>query len=152
MHFSKGSVGCHQQVLKFKLPLATALGTFDRFWIALYQILSWKYEDSENVKADRVSTVIVNLHQIKRRAFCLGHPVLCISVSIRVVYKERAWLLRQALSLYIERAWFLRSGMVFRVRHGLCTEKGHGLLVIFLFLTVWVPTMITIRQALSVLL
>ena len=25
-----------------------------------------KYEDSENVKADRVNTVVFNLHQIKR--------------------------------------------------------------------------------------
>ena len=61
--------------------------------------------------------------------------LLCISVNIRVVYREKAWLLGQALSLYIEKAWFLRSGMVFiqrkgiafRVRHSLCTEKGHGL-------------------------
>ena len=28
-----------------------------------------KYEDSENIKADRVSTVAFNLHQIKRRTF-----------------------------------------------------------------------------------
>ena len=28
-----------------------------------------KYEDSENIKADRVNTVVFNLHQIKRRAF-----------------------------------------------------------------------------------
>ena len=28
-----------------------------------------KYEDSENIKADRVNTVVVNLHEIKRRAF-----------------------------------------------------------------------------------
>ena len=34
-----------------------------------------KYEDSENVKADHVNTVVFNLHQIKRRAFFLGHPV-----------------------------------------------------------------------------
>ena len=27
------------------------------------------YEDSQNIKADRVSTVLFNLHQIKRRAF-----------------------------------------------------------------------------------
>ena len=33
-----------------------------------------KYEDTENVKADRVNTVIFNLHQIKRRAFFLGTP------------------------------------------------------------------------------
>ena len=31
-----------------------------------------KYEDSENMKADRVS---FNLHQMKRRAFFLRHPV-----------------------------------------------------------------------------
>ena len=63
--------------------------------------------------------------------------LLCISVNIGVVHRERAWLLTQALSLYIEREWFLRSdmvfvqrkGMAFRVRHGLCTETGHGLLV-----------------------
>ena len=28
-----------------------------------------KYEDAENIKADRVSTVFLNLHQIDRRAF-----------------------------------------------------------------------------------
>ena len=35
----------------------------------------------------------------------LTYLLLCISVNIRVVYRERAWLLNQALSLYIERAW-----------------------------------------------
>ena len=29
----------------------------------------WKYENLENTKADRVNTVVFNLHQIKRRAF-----------------------------------------------------------------------------------
>ena len=91
--------------------------------------------------------------------------LLCTSVNIRVMYRERAWLLSQALSLYMERAWLLRSGMVFiqrkcmafDVRHGLCTEKEHGLLVqawsfyaiqsstvMFSFFTVWVPTMIIV--------
>ena len=38
-----------------------------------------KYEDSENIKADRLSTVVFNLHQIKRRAFFWGgHPVYII--------------------------------------------------------------------------
>ena len=32
-----------------------------------------KYEDSENMTADRVNIVVFNLHQIKRRAFFLGH-------------------------------------------------------------------------------
>ena len=34
-----------------------------------------KYEDSENIKADRISTVVSSLHQIKRRAFFFGTPV-----------------------------------------------------------------------------
>ena len=34
-----------------------------------------KYEDSENIKADRVNTVVFSLHQIKHGAFFLGHPV-----------------------------------------------------------------------------
>ena len=33
-----------------------------------------KYEDSENIKADRVSTAIFNLHQTS--GVCLGHPVV----------------------------------------------------------------------------
>ena len=33
------------------------------------------YEDTENINADRVNTVILNLHQFKRWAFFLGHPV-----------------------------------------------------------------------------
>ena len=35
-----------------------------------------KYEDLENIKTDRVATLAFNLHQIKRRAFFMGHPVL----------------------------------------------------------------------------
>ena len=39
--FRKNRVGCHQWVLKFKIWLTIARRTFNRFWIALYQILSW---------------------------------------------------------------------------------------------------------------
>ena len=35
-----------------------------------------KYDDSENIKADRVNTAVYTLYQIKRRAFFLGHPVI----------------------------------------------------------------------------
>ena len=35
----------------------------------------FKYEDSENNKADRLNTVVLNLHQIKRWAFLSGHSV-----------------------------------------------------------------------------
>ena len=41
-----------------------------------------QYEDSENVKADRVNTVVFNLHQIKHLGFFLGHPV-CLQDIIR---------------------------------------------------------------------
>ena len=35
-------------------------------------IPKFKYEDSENIIADRITTVVFNLRQIKRRAFFLG--------------------------------------------------------------------------------
>ena len=33
-----------------------------------------KYDDLENIKTDRVNTVVFNLHQIKQSKFSLGHP------------------------------------------------------------------------------
>ena len=74
--FRKNRVGCHQWVLKFKLWLAIARQTFNRFWIV--PNFKLKYEDSENIKADLVKTVAFNSDQIKRRvcSFFLRHPVL----------------------------------------------------------------------------
>ena len=40
-----------------------------------------KYEDSENIKADRLNTVVFNLHQIKSRVFFLGHPVFLLKTA-----------------------------------------------------------------------
>ena len=74
MHFSKYRLGCHQRVQKFKISLPIAWRTFNRFWIAIPNF-KVKYEDSENVKADRINTVVFSLHEIKRQAFFLGHPV-----------------------------------------------------------------------------
>ena len=34
-----------------------------------------KYEDQENIKADRVNTVVFELHLTKRRSFFPGDPV-----------------------------------------------------------------------------
>ena len=34
-----------------------------------------EYDDSENIKTDRVNAVVFNLHQIKHLKFFLGHPV-----------------------------------------------------------------------------
>ena len=45
--------------------MAIAGRILDRF-IANFKL---NYEDSENIKVDRVRTVVFNLHQIKRRTF-----------------------------------------------------------------------------------
>ena len=34
-----------------------------------------EYGNLENIKADRVNAVVLNLHQIRRLNFFLGHPV-----------------------------------------------------------------------------
>ena len=33
----------------------------------MHRHFKFKYEDSENIKAGRVNTVVLNLHQIKKR-------------------------------------------------------------------------------------
>ena len=66
-----------------------------------------KYEDSENIKADRVSTVVFNLHQIKRRAFFLGHPVVITFVALK---KLLLWQQRlSSLILLIDLQKFCRK-------------------------------------------
>ena len=40
-----------------------------------------EYDDLENIKTASVSTVVFNLHQIKRLKFFWGHPVLEKSVK-----------------------------------------------------------------------
>ena len=35
-----------------------------------------KYDDSKNIKTDRVNTVVFNLNQIKQFQLFLGHPVI----------------------------------------------------------------------------
>ena len=53
---------CHQQALKFCHCLVNFQPILDCF-IPNFKL---KYENSENIKADRVNKVIVNLHQIKQ--------------------------------------------------------------------------------------
>ena len=45
-------------------------------------IPNFKYENSQNIKADPVKRVVVNLHQIKRRAFLLGWPPVEIPINL----------------------------------------------------------------------
>ena len=51
------------------------LATFQPILDCFIPMFKLKYEDSENIKADRVNTAVFNLRQIKRRAFYLGLPV-----------------------------------------------------------------------------
>ena len=43
------------------------------YFIAKFKL---KYDGLENIKTDRVNTVVFNLLQIKQSKFFLGHPVL----------------------------------------------------------------------------
>ena len=54
----------------FRLPL---LGELLTDFGLLYTNFKLKYEDLENVKLDRVNTVVFNVYQIKHRAF-FGTP------------------------------------------------------------------------------
>ena len=47
-----------------------------------------KYDDLENIKTDRVNTVVFNLLQIKQLKFLLGHPVVRVSHIIAEVSKD----------------------------------------------------------------
>ena len=78
--FGKSWVVCHQtpEILAFD-ELLTNFGL-------LYTDFDFKYEDSENLKADHTDAIIFNLHQIKHRAFFLGHSVLGFFQSIRLKF------------------------------------------------------------------
>ena len=45
---------------------------FNQFSIALYQTFKMKYEDPENIKTDRLDTVVFILRQIKQTKVFLG--------------------------------------------------------------------------------
>ena len=53
------------------------LANFQAILDCFIQTFKLKYEDSENVKADRINTVVSKSHQTNRRAFHWGHPVVC---------------------------------------------------------------------------
>ena len=59
-------------VISFGYPLAGELQPIFGCFVPNFKL---KYEDSENIKADRVSIVVFKLRQIKSQAFFLGYPV-----------------------------------------------------------------------------
>ena len=63
--FGKIWLSVHQPVLKFCLSVAQGshcLANFQPILDCSIPNFKMKYEDSENIKADCVSTVVVNLH------------------------------------------------------------------------------------------
>ena len=69
MHFSKTSgrlSSASPEILTF---VSHCLANFQLILDCLTPNFESKYEDSENMKADRLNTVVSNLHQIKRQAF-----------------------------------------------------------------------------------
>ena len=63
----------HQPVLKFVAFGSHCSANFQPILDCFIPNFKLTYEDSENINADRVSTVDFNLHRIKRRAF-FGTP------------------------------------------------------------------------------
>ena len=69
MHFSKNLVVCSSAGPKILAFVSHCSANFQPMLDCFIPNFKLKYEDSENIKADRASTVVFNLHQIKRRAF-----------------------------------------------------------------------------------
>ena len=67
VHFSKNLVVCSlagPKIFRFCSHCPANFQPILDWFIPNFKL---KYEDSENIKADRVSTLVFNLHQIKRR-------------------------------------------------------------------------------------
>ena len=69
MHFSKNLVVCSSAGPKILAFSGHCSANFQLILDCFIPTFTLKYEDSENIKADRVSAVVFNLNQIKRRAF-----------------------------------------------------------------------------------
>ena len=75
VHFSK-KLGCLSSVGPDVLAFVShCSANFQPILDCFIPNLKLKYEDPENMKADRVDTVVFNLRQIKSRVFYLGQPV-----------------------------------------------------------------------------
>ena len=75
MHFRKNLVACSSagpKILAFSSHFSANFQPILNCFIPNFKL---KFDNSQNIKAYRVNTVVSNLNQIKRRAFILGHPV-----------------------------------------------------------------------------
>ena len=101
MHFLKNLVVCSSAGPKI-LPFGSHCSeNFQPILDCFIPNFKLKYEDSENIKADRVSTVVFNLHQIKRRGF-LGEPgKYKESTAIPVVARRHSFLVKVQMTFFI---------------------------------------------------
>ena len=76
MYFFKKSGRPGPEILAF---VSHCLANFQKILECFIQNFKLKYEDSENVKADCINTVVSNSHQTNRRAFYWGHPVVPVA-------------------------------------------------------------------------
>ena len=93
MHFSKNLIVCSSAGPKILAFGSHCSENFQQILDCFIPNFKLKYEDSENIKADRVSTIVFNLHQIKRRAFLLGHSVHVWHHSSSDWWFHKAWLI-----------------------------------------------------------
>ena len=75
MHFSKKSGGLSSAGPKILAFGSHCSANFQMVLDCFIPNFKLKYDNSGNIKADCINTVVFSLHQIKRRAFFLGHPV-----------------------------------------------------------------------------
>ena len=71
-----------------------------------------KHEDSENIIADRVTIVVFNLHQIKHRAFFLGHSVENIK---NVVYTQLQGVINFSIAVCPTVYIYLMYGLLLQI-------------------------------------
>ena len=77
MHFLKNLVVCSSAGPEFLAFVSHCSANFQPTLDCFILNFKLKYDDSEDIKADRVSIVVFNLHQVKRRAFILGGRPVC---------------------------------------------------------------------------
>ena len=74
VHFSENLVVCSSAGLKILTFSSHYSANFQTILDCFIPNFKLKYEDPENIKANSVSTVVLNLHQIKRLTIFFGTP------------------------------------------------------------------------------
>ena len=89
VHFSKNLIVCSSAGPTILSYGSHCSANFQPILDCFIPNFKLKYEDSQNIKVDRVSTVVFNLHQIKRRAFFFGGGIPGIFIQIHPVESSK---------------------------------------------------------------